>query len=192
MPLLANFIYKSKKFMIFKLLKREHFPLLLKWLETSHVKKWWDPDINWTLELITKKYNSYTKGFKHLVLETQIIKKTMHAFIINFNNVDIGYIQYYDRYDFPPDDISNLPESCAAIDWYIGELNYIGKGIGTQALSIFLNEFVLKDFKNASVDPDTANIGAIRIYKKVGFKKVKESNGITLMIIKCTDLECKK
>jgi len=172
--------------MIFKLLKREHFPLLLKWLETPHVKKWWDSDINWTLELIEKKYSSYTKGFKHLVLETQIIKKPMHAFIINFNNVDIGYIQYYDRYDFPPEqgyDILNLPESCAAIDWYIGELNYIGKGIGTQALSIFFNEFVLKDFKNASVDPDTTNIGAIRVYEKVGFKKVKENNGITLMVI---------
>ena len=56
---------------IFKPLKREHFPLLLKWLETPHVKKWWDSDINWTLELIEKKYSSYTQGFKHLVLETK-------------------------------------------------------------------------------------------------------------------------
>lgn len=170
---------------IFKPLKREHFPLLLKWLETPHVKKWWDSDINWTLELIEKKYSSYTQGFKHLVLETKIINKPMHAFIINFNNVDIGYIQYYDRYDFPPEqsyETSDLPESCAAIDWYIGELNYTGKGIGTQALSLFLNEFVFEDFKNVSFDSDTANIGAIRIYEKVGFKKVRENNNITLMV----------
>lgn len=26
-----------------------HFSLLLKWLNTSHVKSWWDRDVNWTL-----------------------------------------------------------------------------------------------------------------------------------------------
>jgi aminoglycoside 6'-N-acetyltransferase len=49
-------------------------------------------------------------------------------------------------------------------------------------LSIFLNEFVFEDFKNVSVDSDTANIGAIRIYERVGFKKVRENNNITLMV----------
>ncbi|MBD0391509.1 GNAT family N-acetyltransferase [Wolbachia endosymbiont of Pentalonia nigronervosa] len=80
------------------------------------------------------------------------------------------------------DIFSDLPESCADIDWYIGNPDYIGKGIGTQALSIFLNEFVFEDFKNVSVDSDTANIGAIRIYERVGFKKVRENNNITLMV----------
>nr|WP_246484084.1 GNAT family N-acetyltransferase [Wolbachia endosymbiont of Rhagoletis cerasi] len=109
----------------------------------------------------------------------------MHAFIINCDGVDIGYIQYYNKHDFPPEqgyDTSELPESCAAIDWYIGELDYVGKGIGPQALNIFLNEFVFKVSENAFVDPDTANVRAIRVYEKVGFKKIRESNGTILMI----------
>ncbi|WP_245611548.1 MULTISPECIES: hypothetical protein [unclassified Wolbachia] len=50
----------------FEALKEEHFLLLLKWLETPHVKLWWDADINWTPELIGKKYSNYIKGFKRL------------------------------------------------------------------------------------------------------------------------------
>ncbi|WP_264336969.1 MULTISPECIES: acetyltransferase [unclassified Wolbachia] len=169
----------------FKALKEEHFLLLLKWLETPHVKKWWDADINWTPELIEKKYSTYIKGFKRLKFETQIIKKPMHAFIINCDGVDIGYIQYYNKHDFPPEqgyDTSELSESCAAIDWYIGELDYVGKGIGPQALNIFLNEFVFKVYENAFVDPDIANVCAIRVYEKVGFKKIMEINSAILMI----------
>ncbi|MFP3016806.1 MAG: hypothetical protein ACEY3L_20090 [Wolbachia sp.] len=48
----------------FKALKEEHFLLLLKWLETPHVKRWWDADINWTPELIEKKYSNYIKAFE--------------------------------------------------------------------------------------------------------------------------------
>ncbi|WCR57620.1 GNAT family N-acetyltransferase [Wolbachia endosymbiont of Ctenocephalides felis wCfeJ] len=169
----------------FKALSAEHFLLLLKWLRTPHVKKWWDKDINWTLELIQKKYNTYVKGFKHLELKAQVIEKPMHAFIINCDGVDIGYIQYYNKHDFPPEQGYNtllLPESCAAIDLYIGELDYIGKQIGPQVLDVFLNELVFKTFENAFVDPDTSNIRAICAYEKVGFRKIRESNGITLMI----------
>ncbi len=117
--------------------------------------------------------------------ETQIIEKPMYAFIINCDAVDIGYIQYYNRQDFPPEqgyDTSELPESCAAIDWYIGELNYVGKGVGSQALNIFLNKFVFKVYENAFVDPGIANVCAIRVYEKVGFKKIMESNSAILMI----------
>ncbi len=43
----------------FKVLKEEHFLLLLKWLETPHVKLWW---VNWTLGLIKEKYDNYVKA----------------------------------------------------------------------------------------------------------------------------------
>ncbi len=42
----------------FKALKEEYFSLLLKWLETPHVKLWW---VNWTLGLIKEKYDNYVK-----------------------------------------------------------------------------------------------------------------------------------
>ena len=48
----------------FTSLTESHFPLLLKWLETTHVKLWWDQDVKWTPELIQEKYGSYVKGYK--------------------------------------------------------------------------------------------------------------------------------
>ncbi len=46
----------------FETLSEKHFSLLLKWLETPHVKKWWDQDIHWTLGLIKEKYDNYVKA----------------------------------------------------------------------------------------------------------------------------------
>ena len=77
--------------------------MLLKWLETPHVKKWWDQNVKWTPELIQKKYSDYVKGFKILKLQNTVIKKPMHAFVIRVNGKSIGYIQYYNKHDFPPE-----------------------------------------------------------------------------------------
>lgn len=169
----------------FKSLGTEHFPLLLKWLEMPHVKKWWDKEIKWTPELIEKKYSTYVKRYKRLILATQEIIKPIYPFIINVDGVDIGYIQCYDKHDFPPEqdyDTSWIPKGCAAIDWYIGELDYVDRGVGTKALNMFLNEFVFKSFAGVFVDPDTVNVSAIRVYEKVGFKKIKKVKGLTIMV----------
>jgi aminoglycoside 6'-N-acetyltransferase len=43
----------------FEPLHESHFPLLLKWLEAPHVKKWWDQDVTYTMDLVREKYSSY-------------------------------------------------------------------------------------------------------------------------------------
>lgn len=154
-----------------------HFSLLLKWLELAHVKAWWDQDVHWTPDLIREKYVPYTAGYKRLILSDRVITKPMHAFIILCEGLPIGYIQYYNVHDFPREqeyDTADLPESCAAIDWYIGELERVGKGIGPKALSLFLDKEVFPHFKTVFVDPDTSNGHAIRAYEKAEFKVIKQ------------------
>lgn len=156
-------------------LNSSHYPLLLKWLKTLHVKTWWDDHIIWTLELIEKKYSSYVAG-------NNLIK----AYVIFMKDKPIGYIQYYNKHDFPRehDYAIELPISCAAIDWYIGEPDFVGRGIGTAALELFLDKYVFVTFENVFVDPDTPNVAAIRAYEKAGFKRIPQihSGEITLMI----------
>jgi hypothetical protein len=51
----------------FTFLAEAHFPLLLKWLEAPHVKKWWDQNAAYTMELVREKYSSYIKGYNMAV-----------------------------------------------------------------------------------------------------------------------------
>lgn len=160
-----------------------HLPLMLKWLETPHVKKWWDQDVVWTANLIVEKYGTYIDGYK---IENGK-RKPMHAFIIHLDHKPIGYIQCYNVHDFPREDdvsLNDLPSSCAALDLFIGEASKIGKGHGSTALALFLLEHVFNAFDYVFLDPDTENESAIRSYKKAGFYRFKTiANGkVTWMI----------
>jgi aminoglycoside 6'-N-acetyltransferase len=165
-----------------------HFPLLLKWLEAEHVKEWWDQDVVWTQEKIQKKYSTYVKGFKRLELASGVIEKPMHAYIICIKGNEIGYIQYYNAYDFPREQgfvlDATFPKSMASIDVFIGELSYTGKGMGPAAISAFVDEHLSNKFAAVFVDPDLSNISAIKAYEKCGFKiqKTLEDFQIVWMI----------
>lgn len=167
----------------FRKLQVNDFPILLKWLNQPHVKQWWDGDISWTKERVAQKYMPYTEGVKVL----KGIKKPIYAFIIEVDTTAIGYIQYYNKRDFPPEQgyyIDDLPESLAGLDVYIGEPAALGKGLGVKILKQFLQEEVFIRFSQCSVDPDTANQKAITIYERAGFKNIKEIEdcGITWML----------
>lgn len=166
-------------------LQESHFPLLLKWLEMPHVKAWWDQDVQWTSKLIKKKFETYVQGYKIL----KNIKKPMHSFIICKDEKEIGYIQFYNAYDFPREQgyvIEGLPKNMASLDVFIGEKDEVGKGLGALLLMQFLKEHIDPVYEACFVDPDTANVQAIRTYEKAGFKAVKtvSKGAITWMMRK--------
>lgn len=69
-------------------LAESHFPLLLKWLQAPHIKKWWDQDVTYTLELVREKYSSYIEGYKFMDGQ----QKPIQGFIIHNNQNPVGYI----------------------------------------------------------------------------------------------------
>lgn len=153
-------------------LSESHFDKMLEWLQNRHVKKWWDKDVNWDQDLIKKKYESYVNRYKILHHNGEIIKKPIYPFIINADYKDIGYIQYYNRHDFPSKyeyDISKIPQNSAGIDFYIGEVDFVGQGLGSKILDEFLKKYVFANFDNALVDPEVENSRAIKAYEKAGF-----------------------
>lgn len=173
----------------FNPLNEYHFPLLLKWLESSHVKAWWNREVTWTEELIRKKSESYVKDFKVLQLKDgTTITKPIRAFVIVCDEVPVGYIQYYNKHDFPSHhgyDSSSLPESCAGLDVYIGEAEYLGKGVGPQALKQLIDQEIASRFNYVFVDPEINNEAAIKTYGKVGFKPIRSfaKEGVMWMIM---------
>jgi RimJ/RimL family protein N-acetyltransferase len=151
-------------------LSESHFPLLLKWLEAPHVKAWWDQDVYWTLELIQRKYSDYVKGYRL----NNGTAKPINAYIICVNEKPVGYFQIYNAYDFPrTKPLIDLPENLAAFDVLIGETDYLKHGVGSKAIIEFLNQYA-HFYTHVFVDPDSANIAAIRFYEKAGFKKTQQ------------------
>lgn len=177
-----NTLLPNSENFLFKPLQEAHFPLLLKWLQTPHVKEWWDKDILWTAQLIQDKYGTYTQGYK---LENGV-KKSIQSYIICFNGIDIGYVQLYDAHDFSREDASEtligLPKYLAAFDIFIGEEAYIHNGLGSPIMKDYLEKFVDPFFEACFVDPDSENISAIRAYKKVGFEHIKSLKNVEWLI----------
>lgn len=152
----------------FESLNEAHFPLLLKWLETPHVKKWWDQDITYTLELVKEKYRSYVQGYK----QVDGLNKVIDSFIIYLGKAPIGYIQIYNAYDFPRSSpLLGLPKNLGAFDVFIGEEQSLGKNLGSRILIKFL-EIYSNDYDYIFADPDVNNIAALKCYEKAGFKKI--------------------
>ncbi len=165
-------------------LTQDHFPYLLKWLEALHVKEWWDPDISWTLELITKKYESYCEGMKTV----DGITGKIAAYLILIEGHPVGYSQVYALNDFPTDmpwKELDVPPNSAGIDWYIGEQEFTGVGLGPKILNAFLEEFVAPFFDHVLVDPAARNTRALHAYEKAGFRPwVFLEDADTLILIK--------
>lgn len=156
-------------------LQADHFPLLLKWLEMPHIKAWWDHNLHWTPELIKEKYGSYIDGYK----VEKGVKKPLQAYIIYATGTPIGYIQLYNAYDFPRENGNlpeDLPKSLAALDFYIGEPAFIGKGLAPLILHKFFEDHVRDKYKVCFVDPNHSNRQAIRTYEKVGFQPLHHSS----------------
>lgn len=149
-------------------LQEQHLSLLLEWLEQPHVKAWWDQDVHWTPELVIEKYGSYIEGYK---LENGE-RKPMQAYIACLDNRPVAYIQLYNAHDFPREDgasLQDLPQSLAAIDIFMGEPAFVGKGYGSGIMKSFLKDHVAPHYEACFVDPDRYNTQAVRAYEKAGF-----------------------
>ncbi|VEB37913.1 GNAT family acetyltransferase [Legionella sainthelensi] len=154
----------------FKPLAETDLIFLLKWLEEPHVKAWWDQEIQWTYNLIEEKYGSYIKGYKF----ENGIKKPISAYIIFAEQNPIGYIQFYNAYDFARSiPLTGLPSSLAAFDVFIGEKQFLKKGIGSKAINQFLKEHA-NSYTHVFADPESSNSTAIKAYQKAGFKIVNQ------------------
>lgn len=112
-------------------------------------------------------------------LETKMPKKmkepNTRANIVLIDNVSIGYIQSY-----PVDGNGNwtkqvkVAENMASIDYFIGDINYIHKGIGSKMILEYIEQVVKKEnYAVAMISPDPGNAVQQKLMAKCGFKYIK-------------------
>jgi len=132
----------------FRPLTSKDYLQMLEWLSRSHVKQWWN-DGDDTLEKVALHYGNEDDVGRFILVEES-----------NGVENNIGYFQYYFASD-----------NSIGIDQFIGEENYLNKGVGEKAINIFI-ELIKREHQPDSIilDPSPDNKRAIRCYEKVGFK----------------------
>lgn len=167
-------------------LTHSHFIMLVNWLNEPHVQDWWSSkNKTVTFEEIERKLGPRVDG-----------KEQVFGYIIEVDQVPIGYIQVYNARLFPREgyDLSTLEsdlhdiKNLASIDLYIGDPAYLHKGYGTKIILQFLDEIVFHSYEACIVDPDVNNRASIRGFEKSGFKALTkiiiESDTSVLIMIK--------
>lgn len=149
----------------FKKFLLEDVPLYYQWADKPHVKNVWFKEGYQPKEYILGKIEG--NGIEY-------------PYIILVDNKPIGHIQYWDIHardiiaKNEIDYFTGSPEGTYGIDLFIGEEEYLGKGVGTATILAF-TKFLFDECnaKKIVIDPDVSNVAAIRCYEKAGFHFLK-------------------
>lgn len=144
--------------------KEDNYKLMYKWCSQEFIYEWFEQR-KLSLDEIEYKY------------KTKLLNKEQKLFLINYNEKEIGFVQIY-KYNENKIKLLNSYNNIFEYDIFIGELEYISKGIGTQIIK-YINNYI---YNNYSCDyiilrPFENNKRAIKCYEKCGFEKNYEYIG---------------
>ena len=129
-----------------------HSAKLREWLHRQHVSRWWaDPE----------------RALQSALLQTQ-----ERSAIIFSGSVPVGYVCWHPLSSVEAEvaGLSDLAASCIDIDILLGELEYVGVGIGPRALQALLARLGEdQSVSVAGVGVSVGNVSAIRAFEKAGF-----------------------
>jgi RimJ/RimL family protein N-acetyltransferase len=133
------------------------------WLNAPHVARWWyGDDISW--RGIEEHYIPYIEG-----------REPVEAYLILHDDEPIGYVQAYPiSHDEEYARLVGVEDS-AGVDMFIGEAEYLYRGLGCKILRCFLAEAVFREggVRVCVIGPEPGNVAAIRAYEKAGFRYFK-------------------
>lgn len=155
----------------FRPMTEEDLPLLFRWANEPHVRRWWDTEENF-------------EDFRARYIEN-IKSSDSFPFIVIFDQRPIGYINYW-HVEGDQNFWHLFPAGSVGTDQFLGESEMIGKGHGSK----FVRQFTDWLLENPAIplvmtDPDILNAAAIRCYEKAGFAKlstVETSEGRALVM----------
>ncbi len=145
--------------------KEEDYKKLYKWCRQKFVYEWFEQKKLSYEEIITKYRN-------------KLRSKAQELLIINYNNLDIGFVQIY-KYNNNVE-IKKLQKykNVYEYDLFIGEKEYLSKGLGTKIINL-INQKIYEDSRADAIvlRPFKRNIRAIKCYEKSNFKNIYEYIG---------------
>lgn len=167
---------------LFKPLSKTDFILIVKWLNQPHVQSWWPTQHKVTIEDVELKYEPRINGIEKV-----------DCYIAYADQMPFGFVQIYDARLFAREgyNLNQIEEvspinHLAAIDFFVGEPSYVGKGYGAVMIKRFVEQIVSPHYDACLADPDAKNVASIKSLEKAGFKKLKEillSDGHSIMVM---------
>jgi RimJ/RimL family protein N-acetyltransferase len=140
-------------------LARDDFSLLHRWLTTTHVRAWWRGEPA-TPDGVERKYGPRVDG-----------RTPTRVFVIEAAGHPVGIIQCYRHANHPDWNRAVGIDAAAGIDYFIGEPDQLGRGIGSRAIASFTQHvFALyPDLDTIVAAPQADNRPSRRALEKAGF-----------------------
>ena len=148
---------------VFRPLTQANLPTLHAWLQRPHVAEWWKDRT--TLEELEQDY-----------LSPAAAASSTRAFIAHLDGEPIGFIQVYTAMDSGGGWWEDETDpGVRGIDQFLADDHRLGKGVGSAMIRAFVEE-IFRDsaVTKVQIDPDPANLRAVRAYIKAGFRPVRE------------------
>lgn len=125
--------------------------LVMNWIHTPHINEWLHGDgLNNTI----KELDNFVKGKDAWATHWLALDgETPFAYLIT------SVIEPSDMH----------PNGAVTLDLFIGNLDYLGKGLAVQ----MIQEFILSQYSDALeiiIDPEQSNERAVHVYEKAGFQ----------------------
>jgi aminoglycoside 6'-N-acetyltransferase len=162
----------------FKDLKKSDLQRVFEWLALPHIAQWWRESRDFVI--FSTKYKE------------KISADYMGQYIIEHEGTPIGYVQWSQVATHSNREVHG-PLRTYGFDIFIADLDYVGKGYGTQIILQFINSVLMPLHPNKIItDPEITNIRAIRAYEKAGFRKTKvcqTTDGTKLVTAQIMELE---
>ena len=146
----------------------DDYEMLARWLNTPHVREWWDPDDPAaTAQSVAAEYRPLTQP-----------DSATTPCIIELDGRAIGYIQFY-PWSADADWAKLVGIEWADGDWgldvLIGEPDAVGRDIGTRVVDLVCRHAARAHAATAlMLVTETTNGRAQRAYEKAGFQRVAE------------------
>lgn len=152
----------------FRLAKIDDLHLLEFWDEQPHVIAC-DPDDDWNWSIELQRFPAW---------RVQLVAE--------LDGTPIGFVQIIDPTEEETHYWGKVPKNLRAIDIWIGEKKYLGKGYGTIMMNMALDRCFSESKVTAIlIDPLETNTAAIRFYKRMGFHYIetRDFEGSTCVVM---------
>jgi aminoglycoside 6'-N-acetyltransferase len=152
----------------FRRLRRADFPMLARWLAEPHVHRWWNHDF--TPEAVERDFGDTVDG-----------NEPAEDYIVVQHGVPVGVMQYCRFSDYPEyvEDMAGIypvGDGAVSIDYFIGEPDAVGKGVGTSMIAAFSN-YVWQHDHSAThivVPVSSGNEASWRALRNAGYRLVAQ------------------